>query len=189
MATSMKSACRKIRLSIVIPAGSFAGKVVQHPVQFRGQLQRVGARLLLNPENHRGLSSGGSLAALRFLPDDDLTDIGHLHGNSVPRHDDGVPDVLERTNPAHSGNEPLGAAVIDEACRHVLIALRQGAHHLAERQTVRLELGRGEQDLELFDPATDRRDLRHAGHRENAPPYHRVRGGSQLDGCVLVRGQ
>ena len=80
-ATSMKSAWRKIRRSIVMPAGSSRCSASSSRRAAR-QLERVGARLLLHADDDGGLAVARAFAALQRRA---LAHVGHLahqHGRS-----------------------------------------------------------------------------------------------------------
>ena len=167
--------------------GKFCRDVVQHGVECLGQPERVRAGLFLNAENHRRLLSRGAFAALRFLAYDDVAEVGDFRRNTVGGGHDRFPDVFQRAHASDAGNQPFRTAFIDEPDRDVLVAFRQRACHLIERDAVGLQLGLRQHDLELLHAAADGRDLRHPRYREDAPANHRVRRGAEFDGCVLLR--
>ena len=116
IATSMKSAWRKFSFSMTTPGGKRSLEVVQHAVDLPREGERVGARLLLDAQDHRRLArdrtpcpraGSGASSTRRDLAEpqrDPVADAQHRRG-----------EVGGRARPAEAADEVLLAPVDVEA--------------------------------------------------------------------------
>ena len=128
-----------------------------------GQLDGVGAGLLLHADDHRRLAAARAFAALERAA---FAHVGHVADQHRPRaaqRDDAVADLLRRPDAAdrlqHVFLRPFGV----DAGRGVLARAAHRVEQLGERHAVGAQLVGMRDDLELPLGAADRRDLRHAG--------------------------
>ena len=185
-ATSMKSDCRKILRSMVMPARQLLLQRVELAVEPPGQLDGVGAGLLLHADDHRRLAAPRSFAALERAA---LAHVGHVANEDRPRpaqRDQAFADLRGRADAADRLQDVLLRTFGEDAGRGVLARAADGVQQLGDRHAVGAQLIRVGDHLELPLGAAERRDLRHAGNRQQPPAHDGVGDGAQRQRIVGV---
>ncbi len=150
------------------------------------QLQRVGAGLLLNPQDHRRTRVVRALAPSQGRPDLDASEIADEDRPAVPRRDDGLADFIESFRPADAQDQVFLPSGHAESGRRVPVGPGQRFFDLAERDVVGGKQFRSDDGLVLALRAADRRHLGYSGNRQQPAAKPRVRGRPQIEHRVRV---
>ena len=146
--------------------GERALDVVQRLEDVAIERERVGARLLLNRENHGRLRVYAAVAARHRTAESHVRDLPHRHRYRVPLPHDGVFQVLERQRPAHDADQRFLAGRQQKAAAGDGIRFFDRSRQLIDRHFVLSQaLGRSEH-LELTQFTPHHHDLRNAVDRE-----------------------
>ena len=166
----MKSACRKMRRSMVMPARKLSLERVELAIQPRRQLDRVAPLAASGRRRSRRACRCGSprrASARRLRAHRPRRAPGRRARRAAPprprRSPRGVLDAADRFQ-----HVLLGAFGVD-ARRCVLARASHRRQELGQRDVVRAQRVGVRDDLKLSLGSADRRDLRDAGHGQQAP--------------------
>ena len=159
---------------------------VELPIEPRGQLDRVGAGLLLDADDDRRLAAPRSFAALeRGRPRARRRRRGRAPSGRRASATTRLADLLRRSHAADRLEHVLLRAFRVDAGRGVLARAADGVEQLGQRDVVGAKLVGMRDHLELPLRAADRRHLRHARHGEQAAADDRVGDRAQRQRIVV----
>ena len=171
------------------PCGQFWLEVVEDRFERAGERERVGAGLLLHPENDRGLRVDRALTPFGGRVHLHAPEVGNADRHAVLSGDHRCPDVLRRPHAAQAGDQVFRPADDHEARRDILVGGRERLRDLFQGDTVGAQLRGREQHLILFLTATDGDHLGHPWHGQEPAAQDGFGGGAKFDRTVPRGGQ
>ena len=161
--------------------GKRAAQVCERRGHVVGEPPCVGAGLLGDDEDHRGLAVDRGIAPLHLGR---LGHAGHLtqHDRALarPLHHDRL-EVMNRLDATEGADEQLVTPLVQIAAGGVGVARPDGGLDLLERHAELEELLGIDEHLELLPAPPHRHDLGDAGDREQPLPHHPVGERSDFD--------
>ena len=140
----------------------------------RGQVDGVGAGLLLDDDDHGGLALVAGVAALHPRREVDLRHLVQEDRLALAVDDDRVAQVLQALGQADVADQVLAPVLVDEAAARVGAEARDRRLDLLVRDVQRLHGGDVRRDPVLAHLAADRDHLRDARDGEELRPDHEV---------------
>ncbi len=171
------------------PGRQGALDVCEDRVQLLGQGQGVGARLLLDGEDHGGAAVEGSGAALEPLADPDVADVARQHGQAALLADHDLAEFLGRGGPTDALDQQFLAVLHHDARRPVGARGLHGGDDVVHADAARAHPAGVDQQLHLTLVPADGHDLGDARNRQKPAPHGPVGDALHLGGRVRLRMQ
>ena len=184
-ATSMKSDWRKMRRSIVMPAGSSCCSVSSARSSRAVTSIVLAPGCFCTPTITAGLPLRDPSPRLNARAFADVGDVAHQHRPLAAQRHDGLADLLGAAHAADRLEHVFLRSFGVDAGGGVLAGAAHGVEQLGQRHVVGAQRIRMRDDLELPLGAADRRHLRHAGHGQQPAPDRRVGDGAQRQRIVV----